>query len=257
MSSRIRTLVVDDEPLARERTRKLLEKAKDIEVLGECSNGSDAVESIGNLQPDLVLLDVQMPELDGFGVLERLRGRKLPAIIFVTAHDKFALRAFDVHALDYLLKPFDAERFNQALDRARERLRTPEGDDLNQRISELLADLKGPAKTLDRLAVKTGGKVLLLRTEDIDWVEAADNYVNLHIGSESHLHRETMSALESRLPVEKFMRISRSTIVNVERIKELQPLFHGEYSVILRNGARLTLSRSYRDRLQQLLGKDD
>jgi two-component system LytT family response regulator len=257
MSSRIRTLVVDDEPLARERTRKLLEKAKDIDVVGECSNGADAVESIGNLQPDLVLLDVQMPELDGFGVLERLRGRKLPAIIFVTAHDKFALRAFDVHALDYLLKPFDAERFNQALDRARERLRSSDGSDLNQRISELLADLKEPAKTMDRLAVKTGGKVILLRTEDIDWVEAADNYVNLHIGNESHLHRETMSALESRLPADKFMRISRSTIVNVEKIKELQPLFHGEYSVILRNGARLTLSRSYRDRLQQLLGKDD
>jgi two-component system LytT family response regulator len=250
-------LVVDDEPLARERTRKLLEKAKDIDVVGECSNGADAVESIGNLQPDLVLLDVQMPELDGFGVLERLRGRKLPAIIFVTAHDKFALRAFDVHALDYLLKPFDAERFNQALDRARERLRSSDGSDLNQRISELLADLKEPAKTMDRLAVKTGGKVILLRTEDIDWVEAADNYVNLHIGNESHLHRETMSALESRLPADKFMRISRSTIVNVEKIKELQPLFHEEYSVILRNGARLTLSRSYRDRLQQLLGKDD
>src|SRR5215510_14334842 len=148
MSVRIRTLVVDDEPLARERTRKLLEKAKDVEVVGECSNGTEAVESIGKLQPDLVLLDVQMPELDGFGVLDRLRGRKLPAIIFVTAHDKFALRAFDVHALDYLLKPFDSGRFNQALDRARERLRARSDTNLNQRISELLADIKGPPKAL-------------------------------------------------------------------------------------------------------------
>lgn len=257
MSSRIRTLVVDDEPLARERTRNLLEKAPDIEVIGECANGEEALVSIEAHQPDLVLLDVQMPELDGFGVLEKLRGRKMPAIIFVTAHDKFALRAFDVHALDYLLKPFDSSRFNQALDRARERLRGRDDDDLNQRISALLADIKGPAKALDRLAVKTGGRVLLLRTDDIDWIEAADNYVSLHVGSESHLHRETMSALEDKLPVEKFMRISRSAIVNLERIKELQPLFHGEYAVILRNGSRLTLSRSYRDRLQQLLGKED
>lgn len=249
--------MVDDEPLARERTRNLLEKAPDIEVIGECANGEEALVSIEAHQPDLVLLDVQMPELDGFGVLEKLRGRKMPAIIFVTAHDKFALRAFDVHALDYLLKPFDSSRFNQALDRARERLRGRDDDDLNQRISALLADIKGPAKALDRLAVKTGGRVLLLRTDDIDWIEAADNYVSLHVGSESHLHRETMSALEDKLPVEKFMRISRSAIVNLERIKELQPLFHGEYAVILRNGSRLTLSRSYRDRLQQLLGKED
>jgi len=257
MSSRIRTLVVDDEPLARERTRKLLEKAPDIEVVGECGDGETAVASIGELEPDLVLLDVQMPELDGFGVLEKLRGRRMPAIIFVTAHDKFALRAFDVHALDYLLKPFDSARFNQALDRVRERLRTQGEGDLNQRISELLADMKGPAKSLDRLAVKTGGRVLLLRMDDIDWVEAADNYVSLHVGAESHLHRETMNSLEGKLPPGKFMRISRSTIVNLEKIKELQPLFHGEYAVILRNGSKLTLSRSYRDRLQQLLGKED
>ncbi len=257
MSSRIRTLIVDDEPLARERTRKLLEKSEDIDVIGECGDGEEALASIKELRPDLVLLDVQMPELDGFGVLERLHGEKMPAVIFVTAHDKFALQAFDVHALDYLLKPFDSERFNKALDRARERLRFREGDDLNQRITDLLADIKGAPKSLDRVAVKTGGRVLLLKTDDIDWVEAADNYVNLHVGSESHLHRETMSALEAKLPADKFMRISRSAIVNLEKIKELRPMFHGEYSVILRNGARLTLSRSYRDRLQQLLGKDD
>lgn len=252
----IRTLIVDDEPLARERLRKLLLKHSDIEIVGECSNGLEAIQTVREKSPDLMFLDVQMPELDGFGVVEKLEPQKMPAIIFVTAHDKFALQAFDVHALDYLLKPFDSERFQKALDRARQRLRNQQGNELNRQIADLLADLRGGAKAADRLAIKTGGRVVLLKIEDIDWVEAADNYVSLHVGSESHLYRETMSALESRLPTDRFMRISRSTIVNLERIKELQPLFHGEYSIILRNGTRLTLSRSYRDKLQHLLGKE-
>ena len=252
----IRTLIVDDEPLARERVRKLLEKQSDIEIVGECANGREALAAATEHAPDLIFLDAQMPELDGFGFLEKLSGPRMPAVIFVTAHDKFALRAFEVHALDYLLKPFDSERFQKALDRARARLRNKEGDDLNQRVAELLADLRGGARTPDRLAIKTAGRVILLKIDDIDWVEAADNYVSLHVGNESHLHRETMSTLETKLPADKFMRISRSTIVNVERVKELQPLFHGEYSVILRNGTRLTLSRSYRDKLQHLLGKE-
>ena len=255
MSAKIRTLIVDDEPLARERIRQLLHKEPDIEILGECADGRDALAAIGRYKPDLIFLDVQMPELDGFGVLDQLERRVMPAIVFVTAYDQFALRAFEVHALDYLLKPFDSGRFKKALERARERIQRLPADDLSRRISELLADLK-PAPKQNRLAIKSGGKVLVLKIDDIDWVEAADNYVNLHIGNESHLHRETMAALEARFPAEKFMRISRSTMVNIERIKELQPMFHGEYSVILRNGTRLTLSRGYREKLNQLLGRE-
>jgi two-component system LytT family response regulator len=180
----------------------------------------------------------------------------MPAVVFVTAYDKFALRAFEVHALDYLLKPFDSERFKKALERARDRIQRRQTGELSHQVVELLADLKAGGKPMDRLAVKSGGKVLVLKLDEIDWIESADNYVDLHLGSESHLHRETMSALERKLPADKFMRISRSTIVNIERIKELQPLFHGEYTVILRNGARLTLSRSHREKLNQLLGKE-
>lgn len=253
---KIRTLIVDDEPLGRDRLSKLLQDEADIEVIGTCASGLEAVEAIRKDAPDLVFLDVQMPELDGFGVVTALKGEKLPAIIFVTAHDKFALKAFEVHALDYLLKPFDRERFQSALHRAIEHLKQRQSVKLDERLSALLADLKPEAKPLDRLAIKSEGRVVLVKTAEIDWIEAADNYVNLHVGNESHLLRETMSALEQRLPEDTFLRISRSTIVNVERIRELQPLFHGEYVVILRNNTRLTLSRGYREKLNRLLGKE-
>ena len=252
---KIRTIIVDDEPLARERIRELLQKEADMEVVGECADGSQAVEAIRKDKPDLVFLDVQMPELDGFGVLEQIDRVAMPAVVFVTAHDRFALRAFEVHALDYLLKPFDSERFKKALEHARDRIQQRQTGELSRRISELLADLKVGANHPDRLAIKSGGKLLFLKVGEIDWIEAADNYVNLHLGNESHLHRETLAAMEDKLPAGKFMRISRSTIVNIERIKELQPLFHGEYAVILRNGTHLTLSRSHRERLDQLLGR--
>ena len=252
---KIRTLIVDDEPLARERLRKLLEQERDIEVVGEAASGPEAVAAIKRESPDLVFLDVQMPELDGFGVLAKLDSEHRPAVIFVTAHDKFALQAFEVHAIDYLLKPFDRERFQTSLRRALTQIKRQSSGELSQRLSALLSDLKGPPKHLERLAIKSTGRVLFLKTDDIDWIEAADNYVSLHVGNESHLHRETMSALEDQLAPEKFLRISRSTIVNVDRIKELHPLFHGEYAVVLRNGARLTLSRSYREKLDQLMGK--
>jgi two-component system LytT family response regulator len=247
-------LIVDDEPLARERLRQLVEAEPGLELAGECANGREAVAAVRNARPDLLFLDVQMPELDGFGVLEELGGERLPAVIFVTAHDRFALRAFEVHAVDYLLKPFDKERFQTALRRALDRLKRDDGT-LARQLSALVADLRPPAKSPERLAVKTAGRVLMLKLDEIDWIESADNYVSLHVGNQEHLHRETMSALEGRLPAEKFLRISRSTIVNVDRIKELQPLFHGEYVVILRNGTRLTLSRTYRDRLDQLIGR--
>lgn len=256
MKSRIRTLIVDDEPLARERLRKLLEKEADFEVAGECGDGREALAAVEAGRPDLIFLDVQMPELDGFGFLSQLPAQNRPVVIFVTAYDKFALKAFDVHALDYLVKPFDAERFQRALRRARDLIQNREHGDLNRRVSELLADIQAGAKAQGRLAVKSGGRVLLLKTEDIDWIEAADNYVNLHVGNESHLHRETMSAIETKLPPSKFLRVSRSAIVNIDRIKELQPLFHGDYTIILRNGARLTLSRSHRRKLDRLLGRE-
>ncbi|HMC26210.1 MAG TPA: LytTR family DNA-binding domain-containing protein [Verrucomicrobiae bacterium] len=251
---KIRAIIVDDEPLARERIRTLLDEESDIELIGECDNGATAVETITEKQPDLLFLDVQMPELDGFGVLEQIKDRPLPAVIFVTAHDTFALQAFEVHAVDYLLKPFDRERFKKALDRALQTIKRRQTDELSHRLSALLAEVK-PEARIDRLAIKSAGRVIFLRLDEIDWIEAADNYVNLHVGNESHLHRETMTAMEERLKGGKFMRISRSTIVNVDRIKELQPLFHGEYSVILRNGTRLTLSRGYREKLDALLGR--
>ena len=254
---KIRVLIVDDEPLARERLRKLLDKEPEIELLGECSDGAAAVEAIRRQSPDVVFLDVQMPELDGFGVLARISGVQMPAVIFSTAHDQFALKAFEVHAVDYLLKPFDKDRFQTALRRAIDQVRRRQTGDLSQRLSALLADVRPDAKAkyLERIAVKSSGRVIFVKVDDIDWIEAADNYVSLHVGAEEHLHRETMAALETQLPPEKFMRISRSSIVNMDRIKELQPLFHGEYTVILRNGAKLTLSRSYRDKLDALMGR--
>ena len=251
----IRTLIVDDEALARERLRALLAGEPDLEIIGECADGAEAVEAIERDPPDLLFLDVQMPELDGFGVLEALRPARLPAVIFTTAFGQHALKAFEVHALDYLLKPFDRERLQAALGRVREQLRHAQAGALNEKLHALLAEMRPQPQKVDRLVVKTAGRVMLVRTADVDWIESADNYVSLHVGAETHLVRETMAALEARLDSQHFMRISRSTIVNLERIKELQPMFHGDYAVILRNGVRLSLSRSYRDKLQHLLGK--
>lgn len=252
MPEKIRTLIVDDEELARERIASLLTNDPDIQVVGEAGDGRSAVERILKEKPDLVFLDVQMPELTGFEVLQAVPAEGRPNVVFVTAHDQFALKAFDVHAVDYLLKPFDRVRFQTALTRAVEKIRTR---GRAQPEVEAVLEAAKPAKPADRLVVKTDGRVLLLKVEDVDWVEAADNYVSLHVGAESHLMRETMASLEGRLPAEKFMRISRSTMVNLERVKELQPMFHGEYVVILKNGTKLTLSRTYRDKLDKLLGK--
>lgn len=255
---KIRTLIVDDEPLARERLRKFLQSQPDIEIVAECADGAEALAAARSEKPDLIFLDVQMPELDGFGVVAGLDMDPLPAVIFVTAYDRFALKAFEVHALDYLLKPFDRERFQIALDRARKLVEQRATGDLNRRLSSLITDLKpqqAEPKYLDRIAVKTEGRVLFFKIDDIDWIEAADNYVSIHIGNEEHLHRETMASLETKLPPTRFLRISRSTIVNIERIKEMQPMFHGDYAVILKNGARLSLSRNYREKLNHLLGK--
>ena len=249
---KVRTLIVDDEQLARERLRQLLEAEPEIELVGECSDGNEAVVAIQKQCPDLVFLDVQMPELDGFGVLQAITTEPGPVIVFVTAHDKFALRAFEVHAVDYLLKPFDRERFKKALTRALDRVKARDRAPKDQAQAALLAELRPPSKPLERLAVKTGGRVIFVKLSDVDYIEAAHNYVELHVEKHSHLLRETLNAIEARLPQDKFVRISRSVIVNIERVKELQPLFYGEYSITLHNGAKLTLSRRYRDKLQQL-----
>jgi two-component system, LytTR family, response regulator len=254
---KIRTLIIDDEPLARERLRTLLSAEPDIEIIGECGDGPRAVESIQRDAPDLVFLDVQIPEIDGFGVIERIGVENVPAVVFVTAYDQYALEAFDVHAIDYLLKPFDEARFAKALSRARSAVQAQRSGEVSDRLLALLRGLRtAPTGRTERLVVKSAGRLFFLRTEEIDRIESSGNYVCLHVGSESHLLRETMSSLEARLDPTTFIRIHRTAIVNVDRIKELQPLFHGEYEVVLRGGARLTLSRSYRDRLQCLLGKD-
>ena len=253
--TKIRTLVVDDETLARERVLSLLQQESDVEVVGECSDGGQAVSAIQEQSPDLVFLDVQMPGSNGFGVIDAVGADRMPNVIFVTAYDEYALKAFEYHALDYLLKPFNRDRFQQTLKHARASLERRRAGDLGRRLLALVNDIKPEAPRLERLIVKSGGRVFFLRTDEIDWIEAAGNYVRLHLGEESHLFRETMNRMETRLDARRFVRIHRSRIVNTERIKELQPWFNGEYVVILRNGTRLTLSRGYRDRLQDQLGK--
>ena len=250
--AKIRTLIVDDQLLAREMLRRMLKDEADMEIVGMPASGPEAVEAIHSLSPDLVFLDVRMPELDGFGVLAQIESDRMPAIIFVTANDDFALRAFDVHAVDYLVKPCTRERFQTALQRARRQILRNDAGAIQRRLTSLLEDLKAQPRLAERLPVKSEGRIIFLRLPDIDWVEAADNYVKLHVGNEAHMLRETMTSLESKLPAERFLRISRSAMVNIEQIKELQPMFHGEYVVILRNGARLTLTRGYRDKLQRL-----
>jgi two-component system LytT family response regulator len=246
---------VDDEPIARERILALLQQENDVEVIGQCADGVQAVSAIQQQSPDLVFLDVQMPGCDGFGVIQNIGADRMPTVVFVTAYDEYALRAFEVHALDYLLKPFGKDRFQETLKHARESLERRRAGDLGRRLLALVHDLKPEQQRLDRLVVKSGGRVFFLRTDEIDWIEAAGNYVRLHLGEESHLFRETMNGMESRLDGRRFVRIHRSRIVNTERIKELQPWFNGEYVVILRNGTRLTLSRGYREKLQEQLGK--
>lgn len=250
---KIRTLVVDDEPLARERLVGLLTNEQDIEIVAQCRDGEEAVTAIVDHEPDLVFLDIQMPQMNGFEVIEAVGGERMPPVIFVTAYDQHALHAFQVRALDYLLKPFDRERFGEALLRARRQIERDETGDLGRRLLALVKDLRRDLPRAERLVVKSGGRLFFLRADEIDWVEAAGNYVRLHVGTTSHLLRETMNAIEGRLDPEKFFRIHRSRIVNMERIQELQPWLNGEYAVLLRTGTRLTLSRGYREKLQDRL----
>lgn len=247
---------MDDEPLARDRTRQLLEAEPDVEIVGECASGEDAVELIEGAAPDLVFLDVQMPGMDGFAVLEKISPDRLPAVVFVTAHDAHALKAFGVRALDYLLKPFDGERLRESLERVRERLRSEAPRAFQQRLLSLLADMKSRARRGDRVVIRSGGRLSFLKPDEIDWIQAEGNYLRIHAAQRSHILRDTMSGIEARLDPSRFVRIHKSTIVNIERIREIQPLFNGAYSVLLRDGTRLTWSRGYREQLRALTGEE-
>ena len=257
----MRTILVDDEPLALRKLRRLLTAEKDVTIVAECADGRSASQAIASQAPDLVFLDIQIPERDGFQVIESIPADRLPVIVFVTAYDEHALRAFDVHALDYLLKPVARERFRDALERARERV-------LQRRVAGVIdprllalhahrgADEAVPVRHLSRIAVKAGGRAFFVRTDDVDWIEAADNYVRVHAGATSYLVRESLRALEAKLDPAVFLRIHRSFMINVDAIRELQPWFHGDHVVILRNGARLMCSRRYDERLRRLLAND-
>jgi two-component system LytT family response regulator len=246
----IKVLIVDDEPIIRRGLRNHFSRLPNYEIVGECCNGHSAIESIRELKPNLVFLDVQMPEVDGFGVIREIGPQEMPAVVFVTAYDEYAVRAFDVNALDYLLKPFDDERFSRCLSRVEQRLASEET--LVEKLASLVAG-QNKAKGADRLAIRNSDRITLLQTDEIDWIEAADNYVEIHVGKHVHLMRETLSNLEQRLQPFRFLRIHRSRLVNADRIKEMHPLFHGEYELVLSDGTRLTSSRHYREVLQRLL----
>lgn len=253
---RISALIVDDERLSRQRIRRLLSVEPDVDIVGECANGEEAVAFLKDKPPDVLFIDIQMPGQDGFSVLASLDPGAVPIIVFVTAFDEHALKAFEVQAFDYLLKPFDRRRFQSTMQRIREQLRRVRTDNTQDRLMSLLEGLGQRKSGADRIAIKTAGHVVFIKTDDVSWIEAADNYVCLHCGSETHILRETMNALEARLDSSKFLRIHRSTIVNVDRIKELQPWFRGDYLLVLQNGTQLTLSRTYREKLQNTLLKN-
>ena len=252
----IRTLIIDDVALARERLKRLLAGDPEIEIVGECDNGEKAVTAIRTLTPDLIFLDVQMPALDGFGVLEALNKEQTPAVIFVTAHNEYAIQAFEVNALDYLLKPVDQERLNKAVERAKSLLAKSNRDnDLDTRFRAMIEDIKSGSKYIKRLTIKLTGRTILLPTDEIDWIETHGNYLKVHAGRESHLIRGTMQALEPKLDPEKFVRVHRSAIVNVEKIKEIYPRSNGDQDLVLQNGQQLMLSRNFREKFFAVLGE--
>lgn len=244
---KLRALVIDDEAPARKRIKMFLQHDGRVEIVGEASDGLEAVEAIERLSPDLIFLDIQMPRLNGFDVLAEIKARPLPLIIFTTAYDQYALKAFEVRALDYLLKPFDEERLQEALARALAWSGNPA--QWSQQITDLVDELKGRQRYLQRLLLKTGGKLIMIKTEEIDWIDAEEKYVRLHIGRDQHLYRETMNRLEQQLDPEKFIRIHRSHIINLDFLKEITPWSNNDYLVVLKDGTQLNLGRNYRGRL--------
>jgi two-component system, LytTR family, response regulator len=251
----LRVLIVDDEPFARDRIRRMLKAELDVEVVAECASAPEAAQAIRRHRPDVVFLDVQMPRYDGFDVLDALEGPDVPAVVFVTAFDTYAIRAFDAHAVDYLLKPFDAARFRTALRRARDRVeREPMTEARLQALrAELRADGTMPGAAgefVERLLVRADGRVYFVRVADIDWIEGARNYVKLHAGRDVHVMRRSLTALATMLDPRRFARIHRSTIVNVDRIREMQPWFSGDYVVILQSGTKLRMTRNHRELIE-------
>jgi two-component system LytT family response regulator len=250
----LRIVIVDDEPLARQRLHDLLAAEPEAQVVADCADVAEGVSAIRRLAPDLVLLDIQMPERDGFDLIEEIGPQQMPPVIFVTAHDAHAIRAFEVHAVDYLLKPIDRERFRTALARARTQIEQRRIGEIRRQLAELVGGGRpDPSPHAERLVVRSNGRVLFFKVDEIDWIDAAGNYVRLNTGEHSHLLRETMAGIESRLDAERFVRIHRSTIVNIDRVKELVQGPHGDFVVVLRNGKRLPLSRGYRERLEEAL----
>jgi two-component system LytT family response regulator len=243
-------IIVDDEPLARERVRTLLRQERGWAVLAECSDGEEAVMAIEAEQPDLLFLDIQMPGLDGFEVLDAVGAERIAAVIFVTAFDAFAMRAFEVSAVDYLLKPIDPTRFSLALSRAGERLA---GKATRTELTRLLEYWKEQQPGNQRFVVRTGGTITFVKANEVDWIDVSSNYLRLHAAGRSHLVRDTMQAVEQRLDPEVFLRVHRSTIINIDRVTSIEPYFHGEYVVTMCDGARITTSRSYSSRLRALL----
>jgi two-component system LytT family response regulator len=262
VAPRIRTIIVDDEPAARRGVRLLLERDGAIEVVGEAASGPEAAELIRRVKPDLAFLDVQMPGADGFEVLRQLDPATVPAVVFVTAYDEHALRAFEVNAIDYLLKPYDDARFASALQRAKDAIRRSQADLMNVRLTQLLEYLQQMGGALapadeerpgERIQQKSSGEIFFLKADEIDWIEAEGDYMKFHVSGRTHLMRETMARLEARLDARRFIRIHRSTIVNLDRVRKLSPAFAGEYAVVLHDGTKLKLSRGYHERLAALL----
>lgn len=250
--SNFKVLIVDDERLSRRRIRRLLTLEPECEIVGECGNGAEAVSVLGRTRPDILFLDVQMPELDGFEVINALTESR-PLIIFTSAYEDYAVRAFEVHAFDYLLKPFDGRRFLDSVQRAKNRILQERPGTADHRLVELMESISKSQRSPDRIAVRNNGRVVFVKLEEIDWIEASDNYVCLHCGRETHVLRETMSELEARLNPTRFLRVHRSAIVNLDRIKELQPWFRGDYRVILCDGTELTLTKNHREKLESRL----
>jgi len=253
--NKIRVCIIDDELIACRRIQRLLKDDAEIDIVKICNDGEEAVESIQQFHPDLIFLDVQMPGMDGFEVLTSLNPESMPHVIFVTAFDRYAIKAFEVHALDYLLKPFDRKRFEQAVERSKSQIQQSQERSNNSELVALLKEMKNQSQHLERLVVKSQGRVFFLKTDEIDWIEAQGKHVSIHVGKETHLVREAMNNLEIELDPKKFARIHKSTIVNIDRIKQLQPLVHGDFRVILRDSTVLTISRRYRQKIDELLGK--
>lgn len=250
----IRTLIVDDEPLPRERIRTLLAEHPAVEVIGESRDGQEALQNILTEHPDLVFLDIQMPELDGFDVIQAIAPDQLPAIIFVTAFDEYAIRAFEVNAIDYLLKPINAARFEIALRRALNRLAQDDTCEANRTLMDFVERLRAEQQYNRRFVVRSGSRLSFVRACDVDWLDVADNYVRLHVAGRDHLVRDTLKSVEAQLNPQVFLRVHRSIIINLDRVESVEPYSHGDYLVTMKDGTRLTTSRSYSERLRKLLG---